>query len=95
MQRNTQVPFGKHNNRQHVSSHHEVATDVKQMPIRPIVIVIFIAIAIAIAIAITIAIVIAIAIVIFIVIVLSLWARYGWMIKSFALYGYSYYVSMP
>ena len=29
------VPVGKHNNRQHASPHHEVATDVKQMPIRP------------------------------------------------------------
>ena len=38
MQRNTQVPVGKHNNRQHASPHHEVATDVKQMPIRPIII---------------------------------------------------------
>ena len=37
MQRNTQVPVGKHN-RQHASHHHEVATDVKQMPIRPIII---------------------------------------------------------
>ena len=39
MQRNTQVPVGKHNNRQHASPHHEVATDVKQMPIRPIIII--------------------------------------------------------
>ena len=38
MQRNTQVPVGKHNNMQHASPHHEVATDVKQMPIRPIII---------------------------------------------------------
>ena len=38
MQHNTQVPVGKHNNRQHASTHHEVATDVKQMPIRPIII---------------------------------------------------------
>ena len=38
----TQVPVGKHNNRQHASSHHEVATDVKQMPIRPIIIIIII-----------------------------------------------------
>ena len=41
MQHNTQVPVGKHNNRQH-ASHHEVATDVKQMPIRPIIIIIII-----------------------------------------------------
>ena len=34
-----EVPVGKHNNRQHASSHHEVATDVKQMPIRPIIII--------------------------------------------------------
>ena len=40
MQRNTQVPVGKHNNRQHASPHHEVATDVKQMPIRPIIIIV-------------------------------------------------------
>ena len=38
VQHNTQVPVGKHNNRQHASLHHEVATDVKQMPIRPIII---------------------------------------------------------
>ena len=38
MQLNTHVPIGKHNNRQHASPHHEVATDVKQMPIRPIII---------------------------------------------------------
>ena len=31
-----------HNNRQHASPHHEVATDVKQMPIRPIIIIIII-----------------------------------------------------
>ena len=37
MQHNTQVPAGKHNDRQHASPHHEVATDVKQMPIRPII----------------------------------------------------------
>ena len=37
MQRNTQIPVGKHNNRQHASPHHEVDTDVKQMPIRPII----------------------------------------------------------
>ena len=37
VQRNTQVPVGKHNNGQHASPHHEVATDVKQMPIRPII----------------------------------------------------------
>ena len=42
MQRNTQVPVGKHNNRQHAFPHHEVATDVKQMPIRPIIIIIII-----------------------------------------------------
>ena len=42
MQHNTQVPVGKHNNRQHASPHHEVATDVKQMPIRPIIIIIII-----------------------------------------------------
>ena len=42
MQRNTQVPVGKHNNRQHASPHHEVATDVKQMPIQPIIIIIII-----------------------------------------------------
>ena len=42
MQRNTQVPVGKHNDRQHASPHHEVATDVKQMPIRPIIIIIII-----------------------------------------------------
>ena len=29
VQRNTQVPVGKLNNRQHASPHHEVATDVK------------------------------------------------------------------
>ena len=40
MQHNTQVPVGKHNNRQHASPQHEVATDVKQMPIRPIIIII-------------------------------------------------------
>ena len=40
MQHNTQVPVGKHNNRQHASPHREVATDVKQMPIRPIIIII-------------------------------------------------------
>ena len=40
MQRKTQVPVRKHNNRQHASPHHEVATDVKQMPIRPIIIII-------------------------------------------------------
>ena len=28
-----------HNNRQHASPHHEVATNVKQMPIRPIIII--------------------------------------------------------
>ena len=39
MQHNTQVPVGKHNNRQHASPHHEVATDVKQMPIRPIIVI--------------------------------------------------------
>ena len=38
MQHNTQVPVGKYNNRQHASPHNEVATDVKQMPIRPIII---------------------------------------------------------
>ena len=38
VQHNTQVPVGKHTNRQHASPHHEVATDVKQMPIRPIII---------------------------------------------------------
>ena len=38
----TSVPVGKHNNRQHASPHHEVATDVKQMPIRPIIIIIII-----------------------------------------------------
>ena len=37
VQHNTQVPVGKHNNRQHASPNHEVATDVKQMPIRPII----------------------------------------------------------
>ena len=42
VQRKTQVPVGKHNNRQHVSPHHEVATDVKQMPIRPIIIYSFV-----------------------------------------------------
>ena len=42
MQHNTQVPVGKHNKRQHASPHHEVATDVKQMPIRPIIIIIII-----------------------------------------------------
>ena len=42
MQRNTQVPVGKHNDSQHASPHHEVATDVKQMPIRPIIIIIII-----------------------------------------------------
>ena len=42
MQHNTQVPVGKHNNRQHASPHHEVATDVKQMPIRTIIIIIII-----------------------------------------------------
>ena len=40
MQHNTQVPVRKHNNRQHASPHHEVATDVEQMPIRPIIIII-------------------------------------------------------
>ena len=40
VQHNTQVPVEKHNNRQHASPHHEVATDVKQMPIRPIIIII-------------------------------------------------------
>ena len=35
-----EVPVGKHNNRQHASPHHEVVTDVKQMPIRPIIIII-------------------------------------------------------
>ena len=40
MQCNTQVLVGKHNNRQHASPHHEVATDVKQMPIWPIIIII-------------------------------------------------------
>ena len=35
-----EVPVGKHNNRQHASPHHEVATDVEQMPIRPIIIII-------------------------------------------------------
>ena len=34
-----QVPVGKHDNRQHASPRHEVATDVKQMPIRPIIII--------------------------------------------------------
>ena len=38
VQRNTQVPVGKHDNRQLASPHHEVATDVKQIPIRPIII---------------------------------------------------------
>ena len=33
-------PVGKHNNRQHASPHHEVATDVKQMPIIIIIIII-------------------------------------------------------
>ena len=42
MQHNTQVPVGKHDNRQHASPHNEVATDVKQMPIRPIIVVIII-----------------------------------------------------
>ena len=42
MQHNTQVPVGKHNNRQHAPPYHEVATDVKQMPIRPIIIIIII-----------------------------------------------------
>ena len=41
VQRNTQVPVGKHNNRQHASPHHEVAIDVKQMPIRPIIIILY------------------------------------------------------
>ena len=36
------VPIGKHNDRQHASPHHEVATDVKQMPIRPIIIIIYV-----------------------------------------------------
>ena len=40
VQHNTQVPVGKYNNRQHASPHDEVATDVKQMPIRPIIIII-------------------------------------------------------
>ena len=39
MQHNTQVPVGKHNDKQHASPHHGVATDVKQMPIRPIIII--------------------------------------------------------
>ena len=39
---NCPIPAGKHNNRQHASPHHEVATDVKQMPIRPIIIIIII-----------------------------------------------------
>ena len=30
------------NDRQHASPHHEVATDVKQMPLRPIIIIIII-----------------------------------------------------
>ena len=34
------VPVGKHNNRQHASPHHEVATHVKQMPIWPIIIIV-------------------------------------------------------
>ena len=34
-----EVPVGKHDNRQHASPHHEVATDVKQMSIRPIIMV--------------------------------------------------------
>ena len=38
VQRNTQVPIGKRNNRQHASPDHEVDTDVKQMPILPIII---------------------------------------------------------
>ena len=40
MQHNTQVPVWKQNNRQHASFHHEVVTDVKQMPIWPIIIII-------------------------------------------------------
>ena len=36
MQHSTQVPVGKHNKRQHASPHHEVATDEKKMPIRPL-----------------------------------------------------------
>ena len=42
MQRCTQVPAGKHNNRQHASPYYEVAIDVKQMPIRTIIIIIII-----------------------------------------------------
>ena len=39
LQRKTQVPVGKHNNWQHASPHHEVTIDVKQTPIRPIIII--------------------------------------------------------
>ena len=39
MQRNIQVPVEKHDNRQQAFPHHEVVTDVKQMPIRPIIII--------------------------------------------------------
>ena len=35
-----QVPVGKYDNRQHAFSHHEVAADVKQMHIRPIIVVV-------------------------------------------------------
>ena len=38
IQRNAQVPVVNNTNRQHASPHHEVATDIKQMTIRSIII---------------------------------------------------------
>ena len=35
-------PVGKHYDRQYSSPHHEVATDVKRMPIWPIIIIIIV-----------------------------------------------------
>ena len=35
MEEHDQIFVGKHNDRQQAFPHHEVATDVKQMPIRP------------------------------------------------------------
>ena len=72
MQRNTQGPVGKHNNRLHASPHHEVATDVKQMPIRPIIINIVIVIIIIIIIIVIIIIIIIIILLLLLLLLLSL-----------------------
>ena len=38
----TVAPQRKHNDRKHASPHHEVPTDEKQIPIRPIIIIIIV-----------------------------------------------------